>query len=122
MADEEAFSKLMMQGPGMAPNPLADYMQQRRNDKNLSALVRGGLGTAMLAPALMDTDPISLWLARLGAGANYLGMASDFASAGDFRQGQQMWSNTGMPGRPVPDAQNPYLMLQRLRQMQGGGR
>lgn len=34
--------------------------------------------------------------------------------------GKQMWSNTGMPGRPVADNENAMLRLMRLNQMYGG--
>lgn len=107
-------------GPPAAENPMADYMGERRGKMNLGAGVYGTMTAGALLPALLDADPTGAWLSRLMAGlsgavtADYLGKGNRAA------RGQDMWSNTGMPGRPVPDQQNPMVMLQKLNQMTGG--
>lgn len=98
---------------------MADYMGERRAKMNLGAGVYGTMTAGALLPALLDADPTGALLARIMAGTSGAVTADYLGKANQAARGQEMWSNTGMPGRPVPDQQNPLSLMMKLRQMYG---
>lgn len=96
-------------------NPLGDYMQDRSKQYMdattrdlLFALLNGaGAGTAFAVGA-----PYASGLFGLGAFANANSAMNNSAAAGDAMRGQQMWSNTGMPGRPMAPPTDVNRLLQ----------
>lgn len=88
-------------GPRQSENPMADYMQQRTNSHTGDMLYHGGMAGAGGLAAMIADNP---WMSALmlgGVTAPGLALASqDYNSAQRMAQGKQMWSNTGMPGRP----------------------
>lgn len=101
-------------------NPMEDYMRQRMISHGGAGAVHGAAGLAAWAPALLGDDPMTLWLARALSGTALASSADSFSKASNFNDARKMWSNTGMPGRPVPDNENALLRLMRLNQMYGG--
>lgn len=102
-------------------NPMADYFDNRMGERIAGAGARGAMGLGMGALSFMDDSPLAAFLLRAGAIPSLALAAQNYGEAQDFRQGRDMWSNTGMPGRPVPDNQNALIQLMRFNQMYGGG-
>lgn len=106
--------------PPQPENPMAEYMDDRMGNAALRWLGHGAGAAALGGLSFADDGPVGAWLLRAGAVPQAYWSAQAYDEAQNFNQGRKMWSNTGMPGRPVPENQNALMQLMRFNQMYGG--
>lgn len=102
-------------------NPLRDYMQGRQQDYSRDYYVNAGTaGLSALAalglPILSGFNPAISLLSAGSLGPNMLVNLLDMQKAGNnydmAGRGAQMWSGTGMPGRPMAPTPDINRLLQ----------
>lgn len=99
---------------------MADYMGGRAQTEAARAGLHGGTAAILGGLSFADDGMLAPWLLRMGALPQAVWAADAYNNATNLGQGEKMWSNTGMPGRPVPENQNALMQLMRFNQMYGG--